>query len=861
MNEALSYRFGTWHLLPTQRLLEMDGQPVKLGGRAFDMLLALVEQRHRVLSKHELMDLVWPRLVVEENNLQVQMVALRKLLGHPAIATVPGRGYRFTLPVQVIGDAVAVAEPVVATAAVSSSTPAVRTGNLPLPLPRLYGRDDDLQALLTLLHEHSLVTVAGAAGIGKTRLAERAATSTAEAAGLTAWWVELAPVGDATLVPQTAAQAIGALPGVGRDAVESIAAAIGGTPTLLVLDNAEHLLDGVVRFQQALAARVPALRWLVTSQEALRVPGEQVLRLNPLTLPEPGPVASAEAFGSGAVALFLARVLAADPRFAVRAEQADAVFDICRRLDGIPLALELAAARVSLLGLEGVRTRLDDRFKLLSAGSRAVLRRHQTLRAALEWSHTLLSEPEQRVFRRLGVFVGGFTLDAAQPVAGDEAIDGWDVIEHVGSLVDKSLVLTSTSTDALAEPRCQLLESTRLFALEQLAQAGETEATLQRHAQAMNTLLGTGTPLSKEWFGHGRRRAEVAAEVPNLRAACDWAVQGGGEAAQTVVLHNAMYASFSAAGLLREALARLQTLAARIDSTVPARQQAQFWKTVTMVGAGRADPFCRRAAQRAVALWREQGDARPLLESLSLEIGVRARMGDLEGLAELIEQGLALMRPEFPPNVRSNFHWAQHRWWLAQGRADEALRCALAQAEAIAGRGDGFEHVLLGGNAAWCELAGGNSAAAEARARAAVQALRERGSTGNHLGYPLQVLAEAVLAQGPSRFDEGLALAREAQPRLAADSDDAVLLEPLARAAAQRGRVEAAARVAGHVDAAFARSGQQPWPYEAERRAAIDALVRATLGESGLQRQLALGARMSREEAVALMLGDATALS
>lgn len=851
--EPLAYRFGSWRLAPGQRVLELDGQPAKLGGRAFDMLLALVEQRHRVVSKHELMDLVWPRLVVEENNLQVQMVALRKLLGHPAIATVPGRGYRFALPVVVEGGAPAAAPSATPPApqAAPALAPPARAGNLPAQLPRLFGRDDDLRTALALLRSHALVTVAGAAGIGKTRLAEAAAAAHAESAGLTAWWVELAPVGDPALVPLAVAQALGALPGPGRDAVASIAAAIGSTPTLLVLDNTEHVLDAVIGFQQALSARVPALRWLVTSQETLRLPQEQVLRLNPLALPEPG---AGPGLDSGAVALFLARVQAADPRFALRADQAGAVADICRQLDGIPLALELAAARVPLLGLEGVRTRLGDRFKLLSAGSRAVLRRHQTLRAALEWSHALLTEPEQRVFRRLGVFVGGFTLEAAQTVAGDDTIDGWDVIEHIGTLADKSLVITGSGDPRLTEPRCHLLETTRLFALEQLALAGETEATLQRHVEAMCALMDFKAPLTRAYFERGARVADAAAEVPNVRAACEWAGRGGGDAATALGLRMPLQVAFGAAGLRRESVQRLQALATRIGPEVPLRVVGNFWKLAALASGGRASAFCRDAAHQAVFICRELDSPLPLLESLALYIGLRARMGELEGLETLVEEARTKL-PERGGIARSNFHWAEHRFCLAQGRAGDALASALLQAEAITPRTDGQEHVMLGGNAAWCELAMGDAAAAEARARAAVQALRASGNTGNHLGYPLQVLAEALLALG--RFDEGWAVAREAQPRLAADSDDVPLLEPLALAAAQQGRCEAAARVAGHVDASLAAMGQRRWPFEAGRRDAIDALVVAALGEAGWQQQLALGAQLSREQVMALAFGDA----
>lgn len=342
-------------------------------------------------------------------------------------------------------------------------------------VPTLFGRQEDLQRLLSLLASHRLVTVAGSAGIGKTRLAQAATDACAKSIGDGVWWVDLAPMTDSMLLPNALAVATG-LNMEGGDALNTLLVALREKSPLVVLDNAEHLLDGVASFVTRLLREVPGVRFLVTSQEPLHIGDECVLRLEPLSLPsgdDPERIAD-----SGAVALFVARAQAADRRFELRANNRAVVAEICRRLDGIPLAIELAAARVPLLGVEGLRDKLDQRFYVLTAGRRSSLRRHQTLRAALEWSHQLLAPAQQVVLRRLGVFTGGFTLEAAQQVAeDDQGIDRWDVLEHLGALVEKSLVVAEGD----AVPRYRMLETTRLFALERLIESGESDDVRGRH--------------------------------------------------------------------------------------------------------------------------------------------------------------------------------------------------------------------------------------------------------------------------------------------------------------------------------------------------------------------------------------------
>lgn len=842
MSGSVIYRFDNWLLLPTERSLRRDGVAVKIGSRALDLLMALIEQRHCVVPKHELMDLVWPGLMVEEGNLHVQMVALRKLLGPTAVATIPGRGYRFALPVEVQGGPpAAVVEAAPATPPAAAPAPS-GPGPLPVPLSSLIGRRAELLTLHQLLHEHDLVTVTGPGGIGKTCLAGHAAADYTRAHGMAAWSIELAAITDPALVAATVAQALGARIGIGHDAAEAIATRLSETldeaPALLLLDNVEQVLGAVAELVQALRKRRPGLRWLVTSQEPLRLPGECVMRLAPLEVPPDSDAPKAR--HAGAVALFLMRVALADPRRADRDPPLEAVVDICRRLDGMPLAIELAAARVPLLGIDGVRARLDDRFRLLVGGARTAPSRQQTLRAALEWSHALLSPEEQRVFRRLGVFVGGFVPEAAQQVAGDDEIDAWGVIDHVSSLVDKSLVITrDDGTDA---PRCLLLESARLFALEQLEQAGEAEATRRRHAEAMATLFGPASPRSRAWFKTGQSSG-LAEDLPNVRAAFDWALRSGDTAAG-VALISAVHTVHSAAGQARECSRRLQALALRAGPELAPTVAASLWRSAARSSTGVASAFAVRAATEAVERYRALDEREPLCESLMLLVAFRARRGELNGLDELMAQMLQHEDAVRTLSIRANVQWALHRWRLARDEPGLALAHTLRMAETVSGRPDAFDQVILGGNAAWCELAMGQPEAAERRARHAVDTLRRLGATSGYLGYPLQVLAEALLALG--RDAEGIDVARQAQPPLAADSDDLCLLEPLAFAMVRQGRAEQAARMAGHVDAAMRAIGEQRWPYQARRRRELDALLADALAPEVLAGCMDAGAALDR---------------
>lgn len=583
------YRCGAIEIDATQRQVLIDGAPARIGARAFAVLLALVERRERVVSKQELMDLVWPRLVVEENNLLVHMVALRKILGPQAIATTPGRGYRFALPVEEVNGRAD--EP--------ASTSAAVPGNLP-PSPPLFGRAQDLEAVEALLREHPVVSIVGAAGIGKTRLALAAAVSTNCERAHGRWWVELAPITDGAQIPNTIASALALQLPSGRPPAEALAMALANRRLLLVLDNCEHLADEIAELVESLRARAPDVRLLLTSQELLKCREDQVYRLGALAVPESAKVEDAAEFG--AVALFVERAHAVDSRFRLADDNVSVVVDICRRLDGIPLAIELAAARVPLLGVHGLHARLNQMFDVLSGGARMKLRRHQTLRAALEWSHELLSADEQAVFRRLGVFAGGFALELAQQVVSDERIDRWLVLDLLGRLIDKSLVIAQGE----AAPRYRLLETTRAFALEQLARAGESDAMLRRHATAMVEFMST---IHRGWWESSPRNDRVGTmhELGNLRVALDWTLSSEQDRALAYELLGRCWPIWIPNGLIGEGIERMQRMWPP-PPALPTRVDAEFCLGYANLNKFGAREEHLEAARRAAVLYRQRDD-------------------------------------------------------------------------------------------------------------------------------------------------------------------------------------------------------------------------------------------------------------
>ncbi|MEF7615356.1 winged helix-turn-helix domain-containing protein [Aquincola sp. MAHUQ-54] len=518
------YRFGPFRLQPSRRLLLDGGRPVPLGSRAFDLLVALAERPGETVPSTLLIARVWQHTVVDAGSLRVHMAALRKALGdgrdgHRFIRNEPSRGY-------------ALAAQVERAAAADAGAPTPRPASLPAP-PPLFGRDallDELQARLGRLR---CLTLVGPGGMGKTAVAAALADRVHAGFRDGAVWLDLAPLAEGRQVPVALASALGvaADPAAPLDA---LGAFLRERELLLVLDNCEHVIDRIAELAEALLRRAPALRLLATSREALRIEGEWLHRLEPLRAPAPGDRPdAAQAQRYPAVQLLVERVAAGQDDFRLDDTMVPPACEICRRLDGIPLAIELAAASVGTLGIAAVAAHLGERLAMLTHGRRNALPRQQTLRATLDWSHALLTDGERRVWRRLAVFRGPFTLAAALALAGDGDGTGAPdaaLADTVFQLVDKSMLAADTQRDGV---ELRLLESARAYALEALARSGELPQAEARHARHLHTLFAAESAQAlppAQWLARHARR------IDDLRAAIAWAFGPAGTPALGVAL-------------------------------------------------------------------------------------------------------------------------------------------------------------------------------------------------------------------------------------------------------------------------------------------------------------------------------------
>ena len=389
-------------------------------------------------------------------------------------------------------------------------------GNLPQQVTTLIGRDGVVSEIETLIRQFPLVTLVGTGGVGKTCVALRAGAELLHDFSDGIWFVELAPLNDGTLVAGALASVLGLMPGPSRSVLDTLLYYIKGKSLLMVLDNCEHLIEEVAQIAEAILRSCSGVRLLATSREPLRIAGEHIYRMPSLAVPPAEPARSIDtsaALEFDAIVLFAERARAADRKFSLNDDNASLVANICRRLDGIPLAIELAAARVNALPLNVIADGLDQRFQVLAAGSRTALPRQKTLRALIDWSYDLLSEPERALFRRLAVFAGGFTLDSAAAVGG-----GAEAVDLLASLVDKSLVQADLASDV----RYRLLESMRVYAREKLVQHGELDAVSREHAGAY---LRLAEVLEDAWetTPDTAWKARAEPELENYRAALRWA--------------------------------------------------------------------------------------------------------------------------------------------------------------------------------------------------------------------------------------------------------------------------------------------------------------------------------------------------
>lgn len=511
---AQSYAFGPFRLVPERQVLLRDGQPVRIGGRALDILTLLVEKAGETVDKRELIGRVWPNLFVEESNLKVNMNALRRALGEGMgspqyIATVIGRGYRF------VGSVETLQLPDWATAP-GAMLPAKH--NLPTATNRIIGRQSAIEAIGLELRETRLVSIVGPGGIGKTTVALAVAEQNLGVPRDGIWLVDLSTLSDPELVANAIVTAIG-LAAHSANMLEALTQYARDKDMLLVLDSCEHVIDGVAACVDRIIAATGKVRVLTTSREPLRLAGERVRRLPGLAAPdETHSLTASEALTFPAVQLFVHRAMDRDETFTLGDADAPATAEICRRLDGLALAIELAATHVDTLGASGLLGALDDRFRLLE-NRRGTPERHRTLLATIDWSYALLSDPEQLLMRRLAVFAGAFSLEAACAVATDDRLDRSAVVANLSRLVSKSLVAAEFCD---AEVEYRQLDSTRAYAMEKLAECDEVEAARRRHAEHCVELLGVARA-DMERLPRRTWLASYAGWVDDVRGALRWA--------------------------------------------------------------------------------------------------------------------------------------------------------------------------------------------------------------------------------------------------------------------------------------------------------------------------------------------------
>ena len=557
------YEIGPFRLDCNGGVLTEAGVPVALGSRAVAVLATLVKRSNEYVQKSSIIDAVWPDVIVEESNLAVQISAIRRVLaqapgGERWIETLSRRGYRFVGPViERTGD--------------RQGALGDKRTNLPEPLTSFIGRGRELAEIKRLLSANRLLTLVGVGGIGKTRLALQVAAEVIDTYRDGVWLIELGSISDPLLVPTSVAQVLGVQERMGTPLTKTLCAHLKARQLLLILDNCEHLLDACAKLTDAMLRSAAEPTIIATSREPLHVEGEQTYPLQTLSLAESS--ASAEATArSEAVQLFVERARLQLPDFELTAARVSAVVELCSHLDGIPLALELAAARIPSLSIEQINARLQDRFKLLTGGSRTAPPRQQTLRATLDWSFDLLTEQERAVLRRLAIFSGGFTLEAASSVASAEAIDEFAVIDLLSQLVARSLVVADTSD---AGPRYRLLETARAYAMERLVEAEEVNAIRRRHAQYFRKFFERAPD---DWLclPEAEWRATYLPELDNVRAALDWALSTGADTAIGIGLCSASGAAWMELALVGEGRQRLEAAIARIEQT-PELDQARLW--------------------------------------------------------------------------------------------------------------------------------------------------------------------------------------------------------------------------------------------------------------------------------------------
>ncbi len=791
MSAFAVYRFDRFRLIPDERRLFDNGTAVPLSPRAFDVLVALVERAGQLVGKAELFELIWPNLVVEENNLQVQISALRKILGAEAIATIAGRGYRFTL--EATREIAELASPAVAP-----------KHNLPEQVTSFVGRDRELTEIKEGLEKTRLLTLVGFGGIGKTRLSLRVAADLIDRYPDGVWLVELAPLTEARRVPQAVASVLGVREQAGRPVLEALLKHVKNRQLLLIIDSCEHLVHACAELAKQLLQSGTRLRILASSRERLNIAGENIYPVPSLGMPESNHPISLDALREyEAVRLFIERAVASQPGFEATRQNAATLIDICHRVDGIPLAIELAAARVRALSVEKIAERLSDRLRLLTHGDRTAEPRQQTLRALIDWSYDTLTEGERVLFRRLAVFADGWTLEAAEAVGAGGDVDRTDVLDLLIELVEKSLVVSEADGK-----RYRLLDTVHQYAQERLNESGEEGDVRMRHLafhlalaeEAAPELLG---PKSSAWV----TRLEVERE--NLLVAHVWSGCMEGGAQIGLRLACALRDFWPYSGLFE--------LGYRVTVEAARRAEAQDRTGDRARALGAAAYFANLIGHYAEAE-----------AYLGESVSIFRELGDEERITyALFSLGMVSSSQGKLADARRHF--------------EEALR--------LARRVQKYRELVLLGLAALSRHEG-NLDAAEPLFEEALTVLR---ASGSRVNTALAIIGLAMVSMGRGAGNRALTMLLEALAIIEETGSRVAGLDFLGISAglgAYLGDWERAAQLWGAADAQAEQLGRHPDPFDQAFLVPLIARARKALGESAFAATEAAGRALSYEAAM-----------
>jgi predicted ATPase/DNA-binding winged helix-turn-helix (wHTH) protein len=818
------YRFGVFRLYPAQRLLLRGDEAESVGQTVLNILAFLVENAGRVLTKEEIIAGAWLKINVDNTTLATYIGTLRKILGPGAIVTINNQGYQLTLEVERLAE----------TGPPPLECPRPST-TLPPPAAIGIGRKRELAAAAEHCRQHRLLTVVGPGGIGKTWFAIELGHLSSENFPDGVRLIDLAPAKDPASVASVSARALGVALRGGEDPVQTLATWFGNRKMLVILDSCEYVAGPVAALAKRLLDQAPLLSLIATSQDILDIGYELVFRLDPLEPPD-------------AMALFDARARAADRRYSSGDGTNGLAAEICHCLDGIPLALEMAASLVPVLGIKGVCSGLNHRFEMLESGRRTAATRQRTLRGMMEWSFGLLDAAERKLFCRLARFSGSFSLAAAIAVAGADGEKSWDVMRRLRRLVDRSLLIS----DGGEEPRYRLLETARLYGAETLKEDGETDLIAERHARYFIELFVRAdaaweTTPDSEWLRiHGP-------EIDNIRAALDWALEQPGNAQIGIALGGASARLWYILDLAPEGRRYCDRLVELIDQDTHPADAARLLRYTGILWRYADRLRAVALLERSAALYR-QIDERLSLGSVLSVVGQNCvYLGRRDDAKAALDEAREILSGS--NRLKSLWNVMNDLGMFASigNETTEAARCLEAAVDMAREANDVLRENIAIFNLGEVEFRRGAADRAIERARESAEALR----AANHLSdytRPLVNLAQYLTIRG-----EHAEARRHAESALRLLTQEGgrwlrLCLQLWALIAARENRFALAAQLIGWVDAEYARTGEIREPTEQAILDLLTPILDGKLTGEDYRAWFAEGARWSEDRAAEITL-------